>query len=382
VKVGVIADDLTGAAELGAVGLRHGLRAEVILSGEPDGEAQLACIDTDSRSCDAAEAAQRVSTAARQLQGWGAQWIYKKTDSVLRGNVTPEIEALLETLGLPGALLVPANPSLGRTIVGGQYFIQGQFIHQTHFAQDPKHPRLSPFALELLDKPARFGLSLAQPGRPLPPDGIVLGEVSSSHDLQKWAASPPTNWLRAGGAEFFGALLTPCASLTRWIPKPGRELFVCGSATDATRRFVADQARRGLRVFSLPPSAAEAKGMTLEESRLLEIDVIRAFQTQKRLILEVGLPLVNDNVLAERLAEQLVQVAEGVLGQTEIPRVFVEGGATAVSLARRLGWSRLSVVEEFAPGVVALGDARSDPGDRVLIMKPGSYAWPETLLET
>ena len=33
--IGVIADDLTGAAELGAVGLRHGLSAEVVLSGEP-----------------------------------------------------------------------------------------------------------------------------------------------------------------------------------------------------------------------------------------------------------------------------------------------------------------------------------------------------------
>ena len=31
--IGVIADDLTGAAETGAVGLRHGLRAEVIPFG-------------------------------------------------------------------------------------------------------------------------------------------------------------------------------------------------------------------------------------------------------------------------------------------------------------------------------------------------------------
>jgi uncharacterized protein YgbK (DUF1537 family) len=32
--IAVIADDLTGAAELAAVGWRHGLRAEVLLGGE------------------------------------------------------------------------------------------------------------------------------------------------------------------------------------------------------------------------------------------------------------------------------------------------------------------------------------------------------------
>ena len=112
--IGVIADDLTGAAEIGAVGLRHALRAEVVIAGEPGGGADLICVDTDSRSCNPLEAGQRATKAARMLQSCGADWIYKKTDSVLRGNVTPEIEAVVRQLGLSGALLVPANPSLGR----------------------------------------------------------------------------------------------------------------------------------------------------------------------------------------------------------------------------------------------------------------------------
>ena len=118
--IGVIADDLTGAAEIGAVGLRHGLRAEVVLEGAPGGDADLICVDTDSRSCDPIEAGQRARNAALMLKNSGTEWIYKKTDSVLRGNVTPEIEAIVKQLGLSGALLVPANPSLGRTVVNGQ----------------------------------------------------------------------------------------------------------------------------------------------------------------------------------------------------------------------------------------------------------------------
>ena len=79
--IGVVADDLTGAAEIGAVGLRHGLKAEVLIedvddldsrkpapspcSSPPMGERKLPpleaskanpftsliCVDTDSRSC-------------------------------------------------------------------------------------------------------------------------------------------------------------------------------------------------------------------------------------------------------------------------------------------------------------------------------------------
>ena len=93
--IGVIADDMTGAAEIGAVGLRHGLRAEVLLAGEPSSDADLVCLDTDSRSCAPVEAAEHAARAARLLRQQPAGWIYMKTDSVLRGNVTPELEAIV-----------------------------------------------------------------------------------------------------------------------------------------------------------------------------------------------------------------------------------------------------------------------------------------------
>ena len=102
--IGVIADDLTGAAELGAVGLRHGLRAEIVRSGKPSGRADLVCVDTDSRSCEPAAAAKRAAAAAKMLRAAGAKWIYKKVDSVLRGQVTAEVEAVMKQLAAePGA---------------------------------------------------------------------------------------------------------------------------------------------------------------------------------------------------------------------------------------------------------------------------------------
>ena len=60
-------------------------------TGKPSGRADVVCVDTDSRSCVAEDAGKRAADAVRELRAAGAQWIYKKVDSVLRGQVTAEL---------------------------------------------------------------------------------------------------------------------------------------------------------------------------------------------------------------------------------------------------------------------------------------------------
>src|ERR1043166_6604152 len=162
--IGVIADDLTGAAEIGAVGLRHGLAAEIVLApGESSGKADLICFDSDSRSCSAEEAAGRAAGGARMLRDWRAEWIYKKVDSVLRGQVVAEVEAVLKELGFALAVLAPANPSLGRTIQNGHYLINNEPIDKTEFARDPEHPRSSSSVVALLGGSRQLALQICRP---------------------------------------------------------------------------------------------------------------------------------------------------------------------------------------------------------------------------
>jgi uncharacterized protein YgbK (DUF1537 family) len=156
-----------------------------------------------------------------------------------------------------------------------------------------------------------------------------------------------------------------------------KELFVCGSTSESVREFVGEEVRSGsAAVFSLP--AEIAGGAKFEDAKVNSTaeEVVRAFREHKRVILQVGLPPVREAVFAARLAPELVRLAEAVLRRVTPARVFAEGGATAVELARRMGWESLSVVRELAPGVVGLaasGRGRSTE----LIIKPGSYRWPE-----
>ena len=260
--IGVIADDLTGAAELGAVGLRHGLRAEIVRRGEPSGRADLVCVDTDSRSCEPAAAAKRSAAAAKMLRAAGAQWIYKKVDSVLRGQVTAEVEAVMKQLKLERALLLPANPSLGRTIRDGQYFVQGKPIHKTEFLHDPEYPRRSSQVVRLLAAPENFLLRVVNGDRSLAAGTIVIGEATTSADVASWTGFCNPEMLPAGGSEFFNALLAAENLVPAAVDNfsaaaaSGREFFISGTSTLEARQFALAEKRRKTPVFSLPQELA------------------------------------------------------------------------------------------------------------------------------
>lgn len=379
--IGVIADDLTGAAELGAVGLRHGLNAEVITDGKPSGEAELVCVDTDSRAQTAEEAARRVTAAVKMLQKAGVEWIYKKVDSVLRGQVTAEIEAMMQQLGFARALLAPANPSLGRTIRDGKYFVRGKLIHRTDFARDPQFPRTSARVLELLKTPQVFPIGVGNLKQPLPESGIILAEASAPQDVRQWADRRAPGMVLAGGAEFFGALLAACGLEPSSPPPPpvaagraAREFFVSGSSTVVARKFATAARREKTPVFSLPLELAWGADLLPEVSAAIGQRIVSAFDSHPRVILTVGLPPVRNAQVSRGLAGHVVQIAESALRRVEVSRVYADGGATAAELVWRMGWSRLKVMRELAPGVATLAVAGKNP--ILLTIKPGSYAWP------
>ncbi|CAN5500198.1 N/A [soil metagenome] len=379
--IGVIADDFTGAAEVGAVGLRHGLRAEIVLNGRLGGAADLVCVDTDSRSCKPEEAAKRAAAAAQRLRSAGAKWIYKKVDSVLRGNVTAEVEAVMRQLNFNRALLLPANPSLGRIIRNGQYFIHGRPVHRTEFAKDPEYPRLTAQVLRMLSAPEHFLLRLANGDLTVPESTLLIAQADSFECLRAWAGICGDSLLPVGGSEFFGALLAEELTLSAPVAAEdidflvGKQLFVCGTASGSAQHLIKSARAVHTPVFTLPRELMGGGIFSREAQEAILQRVALAFEHSQRVVLGVGLPLIRNMAVARRLTDSLVDIAELVLSRVEIKNVFAEGGATSADLARRMHWPRLEVLHEWAPGVTTLALA----GERMLwlTIKPGSYSWPE-----
>src|SRR5215218_116375 len=140
-RVAIIADDLTGAADTGVQLARAGYRTAVAFRGAPVPPAKdldAVALDTDSRAMPAGFAAKRVLEAGHAVQH--ARIVYKKLDSTLRGPIAAELTAALEATGRERAVVAPAFPSAGRTTVDGVQLVRGVPVHETEARDDPRTP--------------------------------------------------------------------------------------------------------------------------------------------------------------------------------------------------------------------------------------------------
>ena len=129
--IGCIADDLTGATDLGVTLAREGLSVTQV-NGVPDASLAIEACDAvvvalKSRTNPPEEAVAWSLASLRWLRAHGAAQIYFKYcstfDSTPRGNIGPVADALLDALGTQFTVATPAYPRNGRTVYYGNLFV-------------------------------------------------------------------------------------------------------------------------------------------------------------------------------------------------------------------------------------------------------------------
>ena len=239
----VIADDLTGAAELGGIGVRYGLDVEIETEVNTNTKAHLLVISADSRSLPEKEAVALMATITKDVARLKPGIIYKKVDSVMRGHIVEELKVQMEAMHMHKALLVSANPLLGRTIRDRVYYMQGQPIHTTSFSIDPEFPVKSSDVLHMLHtEDAQVQVRKKEEG--ILDQGITVGEASDMEDLKTWALQADANTFLAGAANFFIAVLEKQGYKSKVVVEqkfklPGTSsLFVCGTTFQKSREEI------------------------------------------------------------------------------------------------------------------------------------------------
>lgn len=142
IEVLVIADDLTGAADT-AVEFRGLGAAQVMIEPFPrcglpeEGEFGALAVHTGSRDTPEELVPIPLVSAHRLLARVPRALTYRKVDSNLRGNIGLDLEAAL-SVGLGSfALLCPAFPARGRTVVDGICRVDGVPVADTEMGRDP-----------------------------------------------------------------------------------------------------------------------------------------------------------------------------------------------------------------------------------------------------
>lgn len=362
----ILADDITGAAEIAGICLQYGLKVDFGIDILPSGSGQVKVVSTDSRSLTreaALEINKRLAIDVARVQ---PDFVFKKCDSALRGYVLTEAMVLAETLNLNSIVVQPANPAAGRVIRDGRYLINDQLISQTAFGEDPDFPAFYDEVDRLLLRDTEDSL-----------DNVIWGDCDSVEELAHYASIDPVDKLFVGSSVFFEQILinrfqlkkladaAPIFPLTHF-------LMIVGSVHPGGKSFLASLQDR-YPVFELPSSLLQAHVDSLFLNEYAHM-LFEAWQTNKALLLH--LPEPGDLLPASTkvLTDRLAILTEYIIRHAALKHVLVTGGATAYALLNHMGWKSLMPVEQYSPGVVRMLTGKATQPD--LILKPGSYPWP------
>ncbi len=389
-RLGIVADDLTGAMDTGVQFAKEGLHTVVMLGSGELPPAEMVVISTDSRDEPAEEARRRARDAAERLRD---RTVYKKIDSTLRGNLGPELEGMLEGLGLKRALVAPAFPANGRTTVDGYHRVNGVLLSESGFAQDPTWPATESHIPTLLAKQTHLSVGLlrlsviergdeaVRQALQSAPSCIIVADVVTPDHLRTLASAlalMEERWLPCGSAGLAGewprALgMKGAGAGFRWSEDRRPVLVLAGSRNRSTAGQLQRAAEEGSMELLRLSAVGDETGVVDRAAELL---------SQGR---SVGLTTTFSEYregMGVATAERLADIANGLLARCQIAGLFMTGGDIARAVCRGLGATALRALGEVQAGVAA-GLLVGGPHDGVrVVTKAGGFGDDRAIIQS
>jgi 4-hydroxythreonine-4-phosphate dehydrogenase len=407
------ADDFSGAAEVGQCFAAQGLDTRLLLSPDANTETapDVVVIDTHSRATTPESAAAASAAVFGSAAAGSAGVLFKKIDSLWRGNIGPELAAL-SALG-HHVVVAGALPQLNRTVVGGRPFADGIALDRTDlWRAEPAAPPaeiaqlLGPgTAVRLAELSAVRSRGLAAfladalsgaASSAAPATVIVDGETPA--DLEAVADALLDLDFSAGGrrivlagtggmALLLAAKLgsnsarnaqhqVPQALATAGGPRP--VLAAVGSASAKSAAQLRNLEAGGFTALRIAPD--ELKRPEDFRPRLAEAQLLLA--AGKPAALTVGADVVNPRESA-RIVRNLARLAadaatgHATAGPAAAADLILTGGETAREVLDALGVRSLTPVVSVQHGAVV---SLSDDG-RLVGTKPGSFGDSDALVQ-
>jgi D-threonate/D-erythronate kinase len=330
----ILADDLTGAADCGLQAARRGLRTVVALTGAAH-DTDVVARDLDTRRGDAGGA---YAATCAAIPRHGA--LYLKIDSTLRGHVGAAIDAALDAGAGDVAVVAPAFPAQGRTVIGGRLRVDGREVADLQ------------------------GLLRAQSRHAARPGAVVAADAASEDDLRRVVAEH-----RGGGARVVwvgsAGLAAALAEALAAGGAPGELPTADGPVITVVGTAAAGAAAQLEALLARP--GVEAVGDSAPALR-------RALRAGADPVVHAARP---DGDLRPALARALAAaVAEGCAGDPPAGLVLT-GGETARAVCEALGIEAVELAGEVEPGVPA-GRAVGHPA--AVVTKAGAFGDPRSLV--
>lgn len=383
----IVADDFTGANDTGVQLKRRGIETEVVLCYEEKNQNISCVIDTESRGLTKEEAYQKVLYDLSKVKFEDFQYVIKKVDSTLRGNIGIEVKAMDEMYQSDIILFMPAFPDIGRTTVGGVHRLHGVPIKETELAKDPKNPVLEDNLSEILKEAFEeevFHISLEQiqnneidfnKGR------IFVCDAVTNQDMKKVLENVKSlnkKILYVGAAAIADNLL----ELEDQV-KP--VLGVVGSLSSVIKQQLEYARNQGTKLVVVPIQAI----LSGEDKKVYVEEIIRLLENNQDAILLSSASLEREEydqtvqvgrqfgITTEELAcitrDIMADMVYQVLEKVSISGLFLTGGDTAIGVFKRLNAYGSKIVDEIEIGIPMMRLVGGKKEGLAVVTKAGAF---------
>lgn len=395
----VIADDVTGACDVGAELAAAGFAVRVAVDGDPGEEDAdtVRVVNTQSRAIRASDAYARVLRVARRRS---VDLLLKKIDTALRGHLGAELDAAIDGLGAAAAFVVPAIPAAGRVTRDGCQWFSGRRLADTEFATDPEGHGAESAVAAVVGRESRrrvevIALSTVRAGmlperaRTLMRAGVEVFVVDAETDDDLAAAATgilelPRPLCIAGS---IGIAAAVAAAVRGAEPRvlslaafPAPALIVCGSL-HSTARLQLDRVCGAGHAERLPMRETRGDADHDAATRAI-VERARAVLASGRSVVVAAPPANGALDPGDRRAVErtLAEITRDVLrGHTMAATLVLIGGETSHAIFRALGTTELAVDGRVAPLVAVGVITRGGGAGMRVVVKGGSGGDPDIL---
>ncbi|MEO9529930.1 3-oxo-tetronate kinase [Roseibium sp.] len=395
-KLGVIADDFTGASDI-ALMLSEGGMPTTQFVGVPERAADAAVeagvVALKSRTLPAREAVAQSLKACDWLLAQGCTQIVFKIcstfDSTDQGNIGPVTEALADRLGETCVLVCPAFPETGRSVYQGHLFVKDLLLSESGMQNHPLTPMTDPDLRRVLRKQTSWEVG-----------HVAIGTVWSGSDAIKWSAAAAgkamvivdairnEDLVALGHAAAARKLLTGGSGIALGLPRnfgfspgrspwtgvPGKAVVLSGSCSSATRNQV------GIFKASAPSRELPVDDILAQKLSLQELVDWTLAQDTPPLLYSSADPQVVAAAQARHGRDRSAQAIEtlfaglaAALAKAGVKRIVVAGGETSGAVVSGLRADMLQIGPRIAAGVPAL---KVTDRPLALALKSGNFGGP------
>jgi len=406
----IIADDLTGANDTGVQYKRCGLRtlisADMDLTSldDLDDKFDVISINANTRTQRPQDAYHTTYDLVKNIQAKEHKYIYKKVDSLLRGNAAQELEAVMDALGASISIVATSYPENGRTLCNGVLSLSEPNgtkyeVDVSRVFADGMERSVQAIGFAVVQQGVDALYSAIRRGRSEGAQVFVIDSITDE-DLAvvrdaALALKEKTVFCGSAGLAKQLSLLTACDVQVnkRSVAESGVTLVLIGSRNGCTAEQVQALAdKTGMPVIKiLTADILKGKSEEVKRELLQQVDglinggcgllavVVDTLFTEYTISLKDSERAIKDS---QKISETIGGLAALLYDCYHINVILSSGGDTSLSILKALEAKGIELDAEIVPGVPVGRLIGGKADGMTIVTKSGGFGQKDSLIRT